>query len=267
MSPEALLRVENLAAILVVTIVAGAINSVAGGGTLITFPFLLQMGLTGKIANATSTLGLWPASLGAAWGYRQEIHRSKAELALLFVPSLVGGAIGAVLVKLTSDKTFDQLVPWLILAATVLFMVQRPISAWLERISKPVGDSKHTPMSRKVGIAMLQFVVAIYGGYFGAGMGILMLAAFGLLGIEDIHQRNGIKNLCGAAINGVAIGIFIYLGLIDWLVALVMAIGALLGGYYAAGIAKRLGQQRVRQIVIAIGLLSAGWTAYGAFGN
>lgn len=256
----------KLAAVFGVAMLAGMINSIAGGGTLLTFPSLLAFGMDGKIANATSTLGLWPATIGGAFGYRDELRRGGSDLGWFMVPSFLGGLTGAVLLLVTGSKTFDELVPWLILGATALFMAQRPISRWLEGRSKSGAtsiDKERLPKRRLwTFILPLQFVVATYGGYFGAGMGILMLATLGLMGIEDIHHRNGIKNLAGMAVNGVALVTFIVGGLIDWQVAATMAGGSLYGGYISAGIAKRIGPQRVRWVVIAVGLSATAYTAW-----
>lgn len=249
----------TLLASFLVAIIAGAINSIAGGGTLLTFPSLLGLGLDGKVANATSTLGLWPASLGGAWGYREELRRGDRDLFLFLVPSFLGGATGAGLLFWTKPETFDLLVPWLILAATVLFMIQGPISRRLAGKGRVVGQ--RAPR-RWTLILPLQFLVAVYGGYFGAGAGILMLAALGFLGVHDLHHRNGIKNLAATFINGIALVMFAMGGLVNGPVAASMAAGALLGGYLSAGLAKRIGQQRVRGIVVAVGLAATAWTAY-----
>ena len=239
---------------------AGAINSIAGGGTLLTFPSLLGLGLESKVANATSTLGLWPGSLGGAWGYRTELARSGRQACLFFLPSLIGGATGALLLLGTEPAVFDRLVPWLILGATLLFAMQGLVSRWLS--ARQTTDQTGPSPRRWLLVLPLQFLVAVYGGYFGAGIGILMLAALGFLGIEDIHERNGIKNLAALCINGVAVITFIASRLVDWPVALVMAVGALLGGYLGAGIAKRIGPRWVRAVVIAVGLLATAWTAW-----
>jgi hypothetical protein len=241
---------------------AGLVNSMAGGGTLLTFPTLLAVGLESKVANATSTLGLLWGSLGGAMGYRQEIRRHGRDALLFFLPCLVGGLVGGLLLLWTKEHTFRWLAPWLILAATMLFMLQGVVTRY-------AGQSKAMPQAasgrRWLLVIPLQFLVAVYGGYFGAGIGILMLATLGLLGIDDLHQRNGLKNLGALCINSVAIPVFIVNGLIDWPVALVMAVGALTGGYLSAGIARRIGTKYVRYVVIAVGLLATVWTAWEQF--
>jgi uncharacterized protein len=233
------------------SVLAGMINSVAGGGTLLTFPTLVWLGLSPVVSNATNTVALWPGSLGGMWGYREELGRSKPRLFALVIPSLVGGIMGAVLLKLTPPGVFARLVPFLILFATFLFMAQGPVQRWL----RLHGTGSSATLPHWLGSAFLfQFAVAVYGGYFGAGIGILMLAALGLLGLTDIHQMNGLKNLFAMCINGVAAIYFMVVGLVEWRVAAVMAVGAIVGGYGSAGIARWLGPRAVRRVVIGIGL-------------
>lgn len=223
--------------------VAGVINSIAGGGTLVSFPVLIWLGLPPVSANATSTVAIWPGSVGGAWGYRREVATAERWLLALILPSAVGGVLGAVLLRWTSSATFAHLVPWLVLFATLLFMLQGPIHRHLK-----------TSSSRSLTGAMcFQFFVALYGGYFGAGIGILMLAALSILGMADIHQMNGLKNIFALAINGVASVYFILAGMVYWPDVLTMAIGAIAGGYGCAGLARRMGRTTVRRIVIIIG--------------
>jgi len=274
-----------------VAAVAGAVNSVAGGGTLLTFPALVWAGQFApawagqveKLANATSTVALWPGQLGSLWGYRREIGRSHTAIALLAVPSFLGGLAGALLLLRTRNETFASLVPYLILTATLLFAVQRPLSRWQRSRGKEEGGTTSEqggtpasrgpsslilhpsslpvilhpssfPLARWLVVLAFQFFVAVYGGYFGAGIGILMLAAFGFLGFTNIHRMNGLKNINGLCINAVAAVLFIVNGLVDWRLAPLMAAGSILGGYAGAGTARRIGQENVRRIVVLIGL-------------
>jgi uncharacterized protein len=232
------------------SVLAGMINSVAGGGTLLTFPTLIWLGQSPIIANATSTAALWPGSLGGMWGYRRELRRSKRRLYLLMIPSVVGGIAGAILLRQTPPGLFARLVPFLILFATLLFMAQGSVQRWL----RLQDDHSHalTP-GWLLGAGLFQFAVAVYGGYFGAGIGILMLTALALLGLTDIHQMNGLKNLFALCINIVAAAYFMLAGLVEWRVAAVMAVGAISGGYGGAGIARWLGPPVVRRIVVGIG--------------
>ncbi len=251
-----------------VAAVGGAVNSVAGGGTLLTFPALLWIGrLAEVIANATSTVALWPGQLGSLWGYRKELGPSHRAVALLAVPSFLGGLIGATLLLKTSNETFRALVPYLIFAATLLFIAQEPLARWqrrrAERAAAEQGSGSATIASgthraawsavRWAVVMLFQLFVAIYGGYFGAGIGILMLAELGFLGFTNIHRMNALKNINGMCINGVAAVMFIVNGLVDWRLASLMAAGAILGGYAGAGAAQRIGQKNVRRIVVLIG--------------
>lgn len=230
---------------------AGAINSVAGGGTLVTFPTLVFLGLPPVIANATNTLAIWPGSLGGMWGYRRELGGVEGRFWALIVPSLIGGLLGALLLRFTPPALFTKLVPFLILFATVLFMVQEPIQRWLKR-GKSTTEHHYTTRWL-VGAMIFQFFVAVYGGYFGAGIGILMLSALSILGLSDIHQMNGMKNFFALCINGVAALYFIWAQMTNWPYTILMAVAAVAGGYGSAGIARKMGRQAVRRIVIVIG--------------
>ena len=280
-----------------VAFLAGAVNSVAGGGTLLTFPSLMWVAKAAqivdfaKVANATSTVALWPAALSSFWGYRGQMPSDRRETMLLAAPSFVGGTIGAILLTMTDDAAFEHLVPWLILTATLLFVAQAPLAKlrqhWAERTraesTPPLrGESAtesrgtvcslddpgygapevKTTSARWTAVVLLQFFVGIYGGYFGAGIGILMLAAFGWLGFTNIHHMNALKNLIGACINGIAAAIFIAQGLVHWPLALWMAAGSILGGLAGAGLAQRIGQAWVRRTVIAVGFAATAWTLY-----
>jgi uncharacterized membrane protein YfcA len=233
---------------------AGMINSIAGGGTLVTFPTLVWVGLTEKIANATSTVALVPGAWSSLWGYRSEMQNTPRRFFVLVIPSLIGGILGAVLLKWTPPAMFAALVPFLVLFATLLFMVQEPVQRWLR-----TSEATHHPVTTRwlIGASFYQFLVAVYGGYFGAGIGILMLAVLGLMGLSNIHQMNGLKNTFGSMINAVAAVYFIIVGLVDWPAALIMTAGAIVGGYGAAGLARKLGQKFVRRAVIVIGFAMA----------
>ena len=239
--------------VFVAAFVAGAINSVAGGGTLLSFPALIWVGLPSTIANATSTVAIWPGTLGGLWGYRRDLGGLPSHTYLLIFPSLLGGIIGAVLLEMTPTAVFDRLIPLLILFATVLFMLQEPV----QRLIKTTGGSHAESRSWLIGALLFQFVVSLYGGYFGAGIGILMLAAFGIMGFTDIHQMNGLKAFLALCINGVAALYFIWNGMVSWPHALVMAVGAIVGGIWGAGVARRIGPKGVRRIVIAVGFTMA----------
>jgi len=231
---------------------AGMINSVAGGGTLVSFPTLIWLGLNSVTANATSTVAIWPGSLGGMAGYRRELATVERRMIALVVPSLIGGIVGALLLRWTPPAIFDKLVPYLILFATLLFMAQEPVQRKLKSLH---GD--HHSARWLVGAMLFQLGVALYGGYFGAGIGILMLAALGILGLTDIHQMNGLKNFFALCINGVAAIYFVWAQMVYWPDVAVMAAGAVVGGYGSAGIARRIGRSRVRKIVIGVGFFMA----------
>lgn len=251
------------------SVAAGAINSVAGGGTILTFPVLATIlpASAGRlvIANATSTIGLMPGALAAAWAYRAERTGQPPWAWWLLVPSVVGAGVGAVLLLTLPPRLFDLLVPWLILLAAVLFALQprlvgrREISA-----TTLAADATDPPRGRIVAAALVQFAVGIYGGYFGAGIGILMLAVLGLLGLGDIHRLNGIKNVLGAAINGVAAALFATGSLaggqqVSWPLAGVMVAGSVVGGLAGSMLARRMPASRVRRLVSIIAFTLAGY--------
>ena len=236
---------------------AGAINSIAGGGTLLTFPTLLSI-MDGVHANGTSTLALVPGSMAGAFGFRREVKQSRRWLILLAPPCLVGGVVGTLLVTRSDPKIFDALIPWLILTAATLFLLQ-PI---IVRITG-VGV-EHAPPSRLavVGIIIFQFVVAVYGGYFGAGIGILMISALSLIGVGDIIRVNALKTLLASFINGVSAITWAAEGKVEWKYALVMAAVSIIGGYLGAHYSRRLNKTLVRWVVIAIGFGLAGFYFY-----
>ncbi|HVF90114.1 MAG TPA: sulfite exporter TauE/SafE family protein [Blastocatellia bacterium] len=243
--------------------VAGMINSVAGGGTLISFPALVWVGRDVIIANATSAVALWPGSLGGLLGYRRELGDTRKWMLWFGLPSIAGGILGAVLLLRTPPRTFAAIVPYLIFFATILFAAQERITRALRASDAPGQDPPETGESLTRGRAwwagaiLFQFLVAVYGGYFGAGIGILMLAALGLLGLTDIHQMNGLKNFFALCINGVAAAYFIISGAVNWPDVLIMSAGAIAGGYGGAGLARRLGRAFVRRAVIVIGFAMA----------
>ncbi len=252
--PIGRLLVAALAALL-----AGVMNSVAGGGTLLTFPSLVAAGLSPLAANATSTVALLPAALSSMLGYRGELAGARRWAIALSLPSLVGGGLGALLLLNTSNATFEQVVPWLVLGATALFVLQRPLLRWIR--GHEIVHSQQQVESRgpAVGLLAMQLAVGVYGGYFGAGVGILMLAALGFMGFSNIHRMNGLKNWGGFCMNVVAAATFAVSGIVDWPVALSMAVGSMAGGYLGARAAQRLPPALVRAFVAVIGVGSGIW--------
>jgi hypothetical protein len=240
----------------------GAVNSIAGGGTLLTFPALFaalgaseDLASASVVANATSTVALFPGSLASMAGYRREMAEVPRWALLLIIPSLVGGYVGARLVTTLPPETFETLVPWLILTAAMLF--------WLQpSIGKRLGiGAEHAPATQRAvaGAIGFQLLVAVYGGYFGAGIGILMLSALAMMGLGDIHRMNALKTLLGSCINGVAVAVFIVGGKVDWPIAIAMAIAAIAGGYLGARFARRLDRNLIRRIVVGIGVSLAAY--------
>jgi uncharacterized membrane protein YfcA len=243
----------------VTAFLAGVMNAVAGGGTLLTFPSLITaltpMGpQAAALANATSTVALLPGSFAGSLGYRAELYECRRFVVRMLLPSLLGGFLGAWLVG-QDTGTFKALVPWLILTAAVLFVVQAPIARWL-KAHKPDHEPGPAMQAALIGF---QFLVAVYGGYFGAGIGILMLTALGFMGVGDIHRMNAVKTFLAVLINGASVIVFVWDGLVVWKYALAMAGAAILGGYTGARVARRLPGHYVRYAVIVIGF---GLSAY-----
>ena len=239
---------------MVVAFAAGVINALAGGGTLVTFPTLIWLGLDSVSANATSTVALWPFNIGAGLGYWRETHQLERRMLYMIVPGAIGGFVGALLLRLTPVATFDVLVPYLILFATLLFMANEPI----QRLLNKLHPDAHHGAKWFVYALIFQLFVGLYGGYFGAGIGIMMLAAFGILGMSDIHQMNALKNILGGAINGIAAIYFIWHNMVHWPYVAIMGIGSIAGGFSGAHLARRIGRPMVRKIVIATGFVMAG---------
>ena len=238
-------------------LLAGIVNALAGGGTLLTFPALVaalgpEYGVAAAVmANGTSTVALAPASFSSAWAFRREISKVRRWLALLILPSLVGGSVGSLLVIINPERYFALLVPWLILTAATLFALQ----PWITRRLASGDPTEHREPSRNAMAALFvaQFLIGLYGGYFGAGIGILMLSSLALMGMTDIHEMNALKTVLAGCINGMAVLIFIYYGKVHWPLALAMMAAAILGGYLGARFGRKLQQKYVRWFVIAVG--------------
>jgi uncharacterized membrane protein YfcA len=239
---------------------AGAINAVAGGGTLLTFPALLFFGTPPIVANATSTLALVIGTAGSIFGFRQQLAAVKPWLGRFIPVSLLGGWLGSVLLTRTSNDVFAKLVPFLILFATVLFLAQGAFRKLAGR--ETTAHAGHP--SVWIAIAF-QFAVAVSGGYFGAGIGILMLASLGFLGLQNIHEMNALKNVLGSLINLVAAAWFTASGLIEWPKMAVMTVGALAGYWLGAHYSQRLPQARVRALITIIGFVAAVATFWEQF--
>jgi uncharacterized protein len=225
---------------------AGAMNSVAGGGTFLSFPALLAAGVPPVSANASNSVALWPASLSGAWAYRKELARYKRYLIPMGIVSLLGGVGGGLLLLTTKDATFSKLIPWLLLFATLLFAFSGKISTLLRR------GKVHQPGNSATSLAG-QAVVSVYGGFFGAGMGILMLASLAMSGHDDVHEINAIKNLLSAIIYSVTVVTFVIAGAVSWPYTLIMLATATLGGYWGASIARKIPALWLRRFIITVG--------------
>ncbi|GAB6051079.1 sulfite exporter TauE/SafE family protein [Hydrogenophilus islandicus] len=240
---------------------AGAMNALAGGGTFFSFPALLAAGLPPVVANATNSVALWPASLASAWAYRKELRRYAKALPAMTVMALIGGALGALLLLLTPNRTFAVMIPWLLLAATLIFAAAPRLNQWLtaHRAKNPslphptAAQDASSPVIARPSARLFQLIVAVYGGFFGAGMGIVMIAAIALQGIDDIHEIQALKNALSAAIYTVAAATFVLGGAVSWPHLVVTAASASLGGYLAGRLARRLPPSRLRRFVLFAG--------------
>lgn len=253
---------ESFASLAIVVLAAlggGIINALAGGGTLLTFPALVAAGMPPLVANATSTVALVPGALSSMWGYRGELSGARRWAVMLFVPSIAGGITGAWLLLHTPATTFTRIVPWLVLGATVLFVVQPRLVRWIGTHDATTDDIALTSRGPSLALLAWQFLIGVYGGYFGAGVGILMLAALGFMGFTNIHRMNGLKNWGGFCMNAVAAATFALSGIVDWPVALIMAVSATAGGYLGSRGAQRLPKSLVRATVAVIGFTSGLW--------
>ena len=233
-----------------VALCGGALNSVAGGGGFLCFPALLLTGISPIQANATNTIALWPGTVASVAAYRGELARMRQHLVPLIASGCVGGLIGALILLRTPQATFLRMVPWLLLVATALFVLS-PLVA--RRFANAASGRERSP--RALWIAtFVQLLIAIYIGFFGAGAGILMLAMFSLMGIQSIHTMNGMKTVLASVCNGIALVAFILAGAVVWPAALVMTVGAAIGGYTGAHYAQRVDPRLVRGIVIVTGV-------------
>ncbi|MGI8982260.1 MAG: sulfite exporter TauE/SafE family protein [Pirellulaceae bacterium] len=252
-------------------LVAGIVNALAGGGTLLTFPALIaalgpRYGVAAAvIANGTSTVALAPASFSSAWAFRQEIGKVRRWLVLLILPSLLGGALGSLLVIVNPERYFALLVPWLILAAATLFALQ-PFLTRRVTISSP-AEHQEPSTTTIVAIVIAQFFIGVYGGYFGAGIGILMLSSLGIMGMTNIHEMNALKTVLAGCINGMAVLIFVWNQKVEWPLALAMMAAAILGGYLGARFGRKVQQKYIRWFVIAVGFSLAAWYFWQQFAS
>jgi uncharacterized protein len=241
--------------------VAGAINAVAGGGTLISFPAAIAWGLPSTIANATNTVAMSPGAFASAWAYRRELRADFGLALRLAAPSIAGAIAGALILHRTSQRLFDLVVPWLVLGATLIILLQNALRGGTGDETLPPTASRR----RLAGVLFGQLAVGMYGGYFGAAMGIVMLAALSVVVPGDIQRRNAVKNFLGALINGVAAVYFLVAGLVSAPAALTMIAGAIAGGLVGGRLARRASPRIVRAVVVAIGLGLSALLAYRSY--
>ncbi len=229
--------------------VASGLNAVGGGGSLVTFPTLVALGISPLVANATNSASLWPGSLGSALGLLTPLKTATAQLPKLLIPTVIGACLGAWLLGLGGERVFNWAVPPLILMSTGLL-------AFGPALRRRRQGNRHLPTW--LGL-FLQLLIATYGGYFGAGMGILMLALFGLFVDGDIHAHNAVKAWLGVLVNLIASAILLRQGLVDLGAALWVSAGAVVGGYVTAKVMLRFEPERLRLVVICLGLILCVW--------
>jgi uncharacterized membrane protein YfcA len=235
---------------------AGAMNAIAGGGSFITFPALVFTGVPSIVANASSTVALFPASLTAAWGYRKHLRDvGGISIRTMLIASTVGGMAGAFLLLYTKQRVFDVIVPWLLLMASVTFTFGPKLAPYLRRLGRI-----HAPA-----LFVVQFILAVYGGYFGAAVGIMTLAAWSLLGQDDLHAMNAAKNVLVGSMNLVATVCFIVADKVSWPEALTMLVGGVLGGYFAARMAGRMSPKGIRVFIIVASFVVTAVFFYKAY--
>jgi uncharacterized membrane protein YfcA len=248
------LNLEHAIFLLVAGILGGALNAVAGGGSFLAFPALMFVGVPPIPANATNSLALWTGVTASGGAYRKRLDVPRRVLVPLLLTSLVGGIIGAFLLLLTPAHTFMRVLPWLMLGATLLFIFGRRLAR-----NRPSSVGHDATTAAIVGASIFELLVAVYGGYFGGGVGIVNLAMLAAVGMTEIHAMNALKSILGIAINGVAAVVFVVRGAIYWPQAIAMIVGALIGGYFGAHYAQKLPQMWIRRFVVLVG---AGMTVY-----
>lgn len=234
---------------------AAAINGVVGSGTLISYPMLLSIGLSPVIANGTNSIGLAPGGMASAWAYRSELKERLRILALPTAMAMIGGGIGALLVVRLPASVFDAVVPWLIVMAVVLVAVQ-PLAM------KALRNRKHHLVKAGKDLPFWTTLLGVYGGYFGAGQGVMYFGVLGMRYDEDLQHANAAKNLMGSLANVVGALVFAFSGFVDWKFAAALWLGSILGGYYGGRVARKVPAPMLRAIIMAVGLFAAGYISF-----
>jgi len=230
---------------------AGVINAIAGGGSLLTFPALLLTGMGSVAANATNTLAVWPGTMSSVWAYRAIIAEERKRAVALALPSALGGLVGSWVLLHTSEKAFDAVVPWLVLFACALVAFQPQIGRFVQ------GHRATAEAQVPAALWIAQLLVAFYGGYFGAGMGIVMLAFMGVLLPGSLQHANGLKLVCSGVINAVAALYFLFMRTASLPHAALMAVASIAGGWAGAHLAQRLPARAMRVAVVTYGVVLA----------
>ena len=246
---------------------AGAVNAIAGGGTFFSFPALLAVGLSPVVANASNSVALWPASLSGAWAYRRELAHYRRYLLPMGAASLLGGVAGGLLLLAAGDARFSALIPWLLAFATGLFAVSPQLSAVLKRLRAPAAAaSLGVHGAGSPAGWLVQLLVSVYGGFFGAGMGILMMASLAIGGHEEVQHINALKNILSAVIYSVTVVTFMVAGAVSWPQTGVMLLAASAGGYGGARMARKIEGPWLRRLVIAVGSALTAYYFYKTVG-
>lgn len=241
---------------------AGVLNAVAGGGSILSFPAILGMGILPVQANATNTVAIWPGQLTSVAAYRRDVMRNLRIAWPMGVAGLIGGTGGAVILLHTPQQTFLHTVPWLILGASAIFAVSGPVSRWLARLNLArIQDAKagHVHQPQRVPLFLATVVVSLYIGYFGAGSGFLLMTLLALFGYQDVHAINALKIVANLLANGMAFVIFVVEGQVVWRYCLAAMVAAAIGGYSSATLARRVPQSFLRGMVVVIGITIAAW--------
>ena len=231
-------------------VLAGMCNVIAGGGTFFTFPAFLASGIPPVVANASNAVAVWPGHALAVVGYRRELSRCSASIVVSIIVVLSGGVVGALLLTYVGDTAFSRLIPFLILFATLLLASARSMGSWLSARTFGANHTRPSLLTR-----LVEFLFAVYGGFFGAGLGIMLMAGLLILGVHDLQANNALKNLLAAIANTVAVLVLAVSGLVSWSLTIVAFIGAMLGGLLGVRVARVLPAVWLRRVVVAIGLV------------
>ncbi|HWG21816.1 MAG TPA: sulfite exporter TauE/SafE family protein [Terracidiphilus sp.] len=243
--------------LIIAAFIAGVLNAVAGGGSFLSFPAMLGTGILPVQANATNTVALWPGQLTSIAAYRDDVRKNMRLVLPMALAGLIGGTVGAVVLLITPQQTFMQLVPWLLLIAATIFALSRPVTRWIEARRRSVVHSARPPRRRLVFLCTV--LVCFYVGYFGAGAGFVIITLLSLFGIEDMHEINALKVVSTTCANGIAFVIFVVSGNVEWRYCLPAMVACGIGGYTSARFARMVPQPVLRWLVIGIGFVMAGW--------